>query len=184
MNSTYPHSEHYIKLKATIPVSIIPTGKVKTFSILLGLQSHWNIYLFNHLLFKVYLTIIQQLWLQSIKMAGWLIMWEWSSPNFGHCWSIVWQCGRNPQKLQPEQLVPWIGYKPSTSKVLVTIHSLNPGVIEHTSQFHMVWSSQLHYPVATFNNLAEYITTGSSLLLFKLTLTTIMLLNHYELCHQ
>jgi len=40
MISTYSHNEHYIKLKATIPVSINPTVKVKNFSILLGLQSH------------------------------------------------------------------------------------------------------------------------------------------------
>jgi len=40
MISTYPHSEHYIKLKATIPVSVTQRVKVKNFSILLGLHSH------------------------------------------------------------------------------------------------------------------------------------------------
>ena len=31
MISTYPHSEHYITLKATIPVSVTPKVKVKKF---------------------------------------------------------------------------------------------------------------------------------------------------------
>jgi len=44
----------------------------------------------------------------------------------------------------------------------------------------MVLSSQLQYPITTFNNVVKYITAGSSLLFFKLPLTAIMLLNHFE----
>lgn len=48
----------------------------------------------------------------------------------------------------------------------------------------MVLSSQLHYPITTFNNVVKYITTGSPLLFFKLPLTAIMLLNHSEPCQK
>jgi hypothetical protein len=48
----------------------------------------------------------------------------------------------------------------------------------------MILSLQLHYPITTFNNVAEYITTDSTLLFFKLPTTAIMLLNHFEPCHQ
>jgi len=43
MISTYPHSEHYITLKATIPVSVTPKVKVKKFR-----ATETFIYLFNN----------------------------------------------------------------------------------------------------------------------------------------
>lgn len=66
---------------------------------------------------KVYLTMFSAALLHSVKMAGQLIMREWSCPNLGHCPSICLTVWKKPTKASARTTDVLSKFKPSTSKI-------------------------------------------------------------------